>query len=263
MHQNIIGKNVRITKNVREHIANKMQNIKIQADRIIDANIICEHIHEEYIVHGTITFGKKVFHDEEREKDLYVAIDTMFQKIERKIRKAKERTIDKSQRAVVDKTIKAEEDEDTYSIKTVGIYEKPLDELDAVLHFNSDKNPFMAYFPIKRDEDLYNVKIGKYPSFLFREGKDNVYEIYDTENEESNHTSWNIDKVKATPDNNIDASESAEYRIEEFNVSEAVNYLIENADKKFVVYLSSITEQIEGLYKESNNSFVLIRMFDI
>ena len=261
MHQNIIGKNVRITKNVREHIANKMQNIKIQADRIIDANIICEHIHEEYIVHGTITFGKKVFHDEEREKDLYVAIDTMFQKIERKIRKAKERIIDKSQRAVVDKSVKAEEDEDTYSIKTVGIYEKPLDELDAVLHFNSDKNPFMAYFPIKRDEDLYNVKIGKYPSFLFREGKDTVYEIY--ENEESKHGSWNIDKVKATSDNNIDASESAEYKIEEFNVSEAVNYLIENADKKFVVYLSSITEQIEGLYKESNDSFVLIRMFDI
>ena len=257
MHQNIIGKNVRITKNVREHIANKMQNIKIQADRIIDANIICEHIHEEYIVHGTITFGKKVFHDEEREKDLYVAIDTMFQKIERKIRKAKERIIDKSQRAVVDKTVQVEEDEDTYSIKTVGIYEKPLDELDAVLHFNSDKNPFMAYFPIKRDEDLYNVKIGKYPSFLFREGKDTVYEIY--ENEESKHGSWNIDKVKATPDNNIDASESAE----EFNVSEAVNYLIENVDKKFVVYISSITEQIEGLYKESKDSFVLIRIFDI
>ena len=79
MHQNIIGKNVRITKNVREHIANKMQGIKIQADRIIDANIICEHIHEKYIVHGTITFGKKVFHDEEKEKDLYVAIDMMFQ----------------------------------------------------------------------------------------------------------------------------------------------------------------------------------------
>ena len=117
MHQNIIGKNVRITKNVREHIANKMQGIKIQADRIIDANIICEHIHEKYIVHGTITLGKKVFHDEEKEKDLYVAIDMMFQKIERKIRKAKEKVIDKSQRAVVDKTIKVEEDEDAYLLK--------------------------------------------------------------------------------------------------------------------------------------------------
>ncbi len=263
MHQNIIGKNVRITKNVREHIAKKMQNIKIQADRIIDANIICEHIHEEYIVHGTITFGKKVFHDEEREKDLYVAIDSMFQKIERKIRKAKERIIDKSQRAIVDKTVQVEEDEDTYSIKTVGIYEKPLDELDAVLHFNSTKNPFMAYFQIRRDEDLYNIKIGKYPSFLFREGKDNVYEIYNIENQDAKYDSWNIDKVSVTPDNNIDASESGEYKMEEYNVSDAINYLTENADKKFVVYISSITEQVEGLYKESNDSFVLIRMFDI
>lgn len=263
MHQNIKGKNVRITKNVREHIANKMQNIKIQADRIIDANIICERIHEEYIVHGTITFGKKVFHDEEREKDLYVAIDSMFQKIERKIRKAKERIIDKSQRAVVDKSVQVEEDEDTYSIKTVGIYEKPLDELDAILHFNSNKNPFMAYFPIKRDEDLYNIKIGKYPSFLFRDNKNKVYEIYNIENQETKHSHWNIDKVSITTDNNINASESDRYKMEEYNVSEAINYLTENKDKKFVVYISSITEQIEGLYKETDKSFVLIRMFDI
>ena len=263
MHQNIIGKNVRITKNVREHIANKMQGIKIQADRIIDANIICEHIHEKYIVHGTITLGKKVFHDEEKEKDLYVAIDMMFQKIERKIRKAKEKVIDKSQRAVVDKTIKVEEDEDAYSIKTVGIYEKPLEELDAILHFNSDKNPFMAYFPIRRDEDLYNIKIGKYPSFLFRDNKNIVYEIHNIENQETKHSHWNIEKVSVANDNNINYSEKSRYKIEEYNVSEAVNYLIENKDKKFVVYLSSITEQIEGLYKESNDSFVLIRMFDI
>lgn len=263
MHQNIIGKNVRITKNVREHIANKMQGIKIQADRIIDANIICEHIHEKYIVHGTITFGKKVFHDEEKEKDLYVAIDMMFQKIERKIRKAKEKVIDKSQRAVVDKTIKVEEDEDAYSIKTVGIYEKPLEELDAILHFNSDKNPFMAYFPIRRDEDLYNIKIGKYPSFLFRDNKNIVYEIHNIENQETKHSHWNIEKVSVANDNNINYSEKSRYKIEEYNVSEAVNYLIENKDKKFVVYISGITEQIEGLYKETDNSFVLIRIFDI
>lgn len=42
-----------------------------------------------------------------------------------------------------------------------------------------------------------------------------------------------------------------------------MNYLTENKDKKFVVYISGITEQIEGLYKETDNSFVLIRMFDI
>lgn len=149
MHQNIIGKNVRITKNVREHIANKMQNIKIHADRIIDANIICDYMHGEYTVQGTIAFGKKVFHDKEKEKDLYVAIDAMFQKIEREIRKSKERNIDKSQRAVVDKSMQNDEEDNAYSITSAGIYEKPLDELDAVLHFKSDKKPYMAYLPIK------------------------------------------------------------------------------------------------------------------
>ena len=122
MHQNIIGKNVRITKNVREHIANKMQNIKIHADRIIDANIICDYMHGEYTVQGTIAFGKKVFHDKEKEKDLYVAIDAMFQKIEREIRKSKERNIDKSQRAVVDKSMQNDEEDDARKRNATSIY---------------------------------------------------------------------------------------------------------------------------------------------
>ena len=256
MHQNIIGKNVRITKNVREHIANKMQNIKIHADRIIDANIICDYMHGEYTVQGTIAFGKKVFHDKEKEKDLYVAIDTMFQKIEREIRKSKERNIDKSQRAVVDKSMQNYEEDDAYSITSAGIYEKPLDELDAVLHFKSDKKPYMAYLPIKQGDDLYSIKIGKFPVFLFKDN-DKVLEVY------YNDEYWNIDEVSVTPDNNIDASKSENYLIKEYNVSEAVTYLTENTDKKFVVYISSITEQAEALYKESDSSFVLIRMFDI
>ncbi|MEI0606355.1 ribosome-associated translation inhibitor RaiA [Brachyspira pulli] len=257
MHQNIIGKNVRITKNVRQHIANKMQNIKIHADRIIDANIICDYMHGEYTVQGTIAFGKKVFHDKEKEKDLYVAIDAMFQKIEREIRKSKERNIDRSQRAVVDKSVQTDDEDDAYSITSVGIYEKPLDELDAVLHFNADKRPYMAYLPIKQGDDLYSIKIGKFPVFLFKGDDNKVLEIY------YNEEYWNIDEVSVTPDNNIDASKSENYLIKEYNVSEAVNYLTDNPDKKFVVYISSITEQAEALYKESDNSFVLIRMFDI
>ena len=257
MHQNIIGKNVRITKNVREYIANKMKNIKIQADRIIDANIICEHIHEEYIVEGTITFGKKVFHNKEKEKDLYIAIDSMFQKIERKIRKSKEKNIDKTQRVVVDKGMQTETEEEDYSITSIGMYEKPLDELDAILHFNSDKISYMAYFPIKQGEELYSIKIGKYPTFLFKYNDGKIYEIY------NNDDIWNIDDISLTSDNNINTNSSEKYPIEEYNVSEAINHLIENSDKKFMVYISSITDQAEAIYKESNNSFVLIRIFDI
>ncbi len=259
MHQNIIGKNVRITKNVRDHIANKMQNIKMHADRIIDANIICEYMHGEYTVQGTIAFGKKVFHDKEKEKDLYAAIDSMFQKIEREIRKSKEKNIDRSQRAVVDKSVQIGENNDSsYYINSVGIYEKPLDELDALMHFNSDKKPYLAYMPIKQGKDLYSIKIGKFPVFLFRGNDNKTFEIYN-----SNEGHWNIDEVSITADNNIDAGKSEDYLIKEYNVSEAVNYLTENSDKKFIVYISSITEQAEALYKESDNSFVLIRMFDI
>ena len=116
----------------------------------------------------------------------------------------------------------------------------------------------MAYLPIKQGEDLFSIKIGKFPVFLFKGNDNKVLEVYNKDEEY-----WNIDEVSVTPDNHIDASKSENYLIKEYNVSEAVNYLTENTDKKFVVYISSITEQAEALYKESDSSFVLIRMFDI
>ena len=93
---------------------------------------------------------------------------------------------------------------------------------------------------------------------MFKGNDNKVLEVYNKDEEY-----WKIDEVSVTPDNHIDASKSENYLIKEYNVSEAVNYLTENTDKKFVVYISSITEQAEALYKESDNSFVLIRMFDI
>ena len=259
MHQNIIGKNVRITKNVRAHIAEKMQNIKIHSDRIIDANIICEYINNEYIVGGTITFGKRVFHDTETESDLYVAIDAMFQKLERKIRQEKEKLVAKSKQAQVEKGLEdtTNNDENTYSINTVTIYSKPLEEFDALSIFNTENKYYMAYFPIIRDDDLYSIKIGKNPVFIFKGNHNNTFEVFSHENE------WHMEQVAITKDNNIDISNYRKYLIEEYNVSEAVHYLTEHTDAKFIVYESSVTGQIEGLYKESETSFVLIRIFDI
>lgn len=271
MHQNVTGKNVRISKNVRAHIASKMQNIKVQADKIIDANIICEHIRGEYTVEGTITLGKKVFHGKEKAKDLYVAIDAMFQKIERDVLKLKEKRVDKSQRVVKDKSSLAIEDiEETYNIVNAGIYEKPLDEFDAAIHFKTEKKPYFAYLPIKQGEDMYSIKIGHYPVFLFRESNGSYSEISFTEDIEAPKGKyldqigdWQIEELIVTEANNVDTGKKEQYDIKEFNVSEAVNYLVENKDDKYIVYINSITDQAEALYKESAGTFVLIRMFDI
>lgn len=271
MHQNVTGKNVRISKNVRAHIASKMQNIKVQADRIIDANIICEHIREEYTVEGTVTLGKIVFHAKEKAKDLYVAIDAMFQKIERDIVKMKDKQVDKSQRVVKDKSVSAiEENETSYNIITTGIYEKPLEELDAVGHFKMEKKPYFAYLPIKQGEDLYSIKIGHYPVFLFREDNGVYSEISFQEDLDvpkgkylSQSGDWWSEELIVAEDDNVNTGKRELYDIKEFNVSEAVSYLMENNNKRYVVYVSSITDQAEALYKESANSFVLIRMFDI
>ena len=63
----------------------------------------------------------------------------------------------------------------------------------------------------------------------------------------------------------VDYTKNGKMSIESIKeyVNKFLEFTKENKDKKFVVYISGITEQIEGLYKETDNSFVLIRMFDI
>lgn len=265
MHQNVKGKNVRITKNVREHISEKMKRIRVSSEKIVDANIICEHISGEYIVQGTVTFGKHVFHLKEKAKDLYVAIDTMFQKIEREIVKVKDKAVNKTQR-VKDKNEKSEI-EKSYSITTHSIYEKPLDNVDAVHLFNTLKSPYFAYLQIKQGEDLYSIKISRTPVFLFKD-KQSFKEIYFEEEISKSAYSqkggnWYSEDLKIYADNNIDTSSKRNYSVEEYNTSEAVSFLTEHKELKYIVYINAITDLPEALYRENESSFALIRMLDI
>lgn len=263
MHQNVQGKNVRITKNVREHISEKMKRIRVSSEKIVDANIICEHTSAEYIVQGTITFGKHVFHLKEKSKDLYVAIDNMFQKIEREIVRIKDKNIDRTQK-VKDKN----EIEKSYSIMTHSIYEKPLDNIDAVHLFSTIKSPYFAYLQIKQGEDLYSIKISRTPVFLFKDGQSFKEIYFEEETSKSEYVAtksghWYLEELKIYEDKNIDTSSKENYTVDEFNVSEAVNFLTEHKDLKYLVYINAVTDLPEALYRENETSFALIRMLDI
>ena len=273
MHQNIQGKNVRITENVRSYIAEKVQNIKVHTENIIETNVVCEFMHGEYFVLATLTFAKKIFHTKEKDKDLYAAIDSVFSKIEREARRIKEKSKhirDSGSTKDLTKEDSDRDNENPHHIVTVGVYEKPLLSYDALFTFSKSSKKYFAYLPIKQEADLYTVKVGHYPEFLFKHENDDFYSV--SIDEEANfakgfnlieNASWNIKKVVLGM-NNIDYSSSEKYAIKEFNVGEAVGFLMDEENTSdYIVYINSVTDKPEALYRESEHAFILIRLFNI
>lgn len=269
MHQNVQGKNVRITDNVRSYIAEKIQHIKVHTENIIEANIICEFIHGEYFVEATLGFSKRIFHTKDKDKDLYAAVDSVFSKIEREVKRVK----DKARHDHTSTKDLSEEDgevKNSYHIVTAGVYEKPIMAYDALFTFDKSKKHYFSYLPIKQEHDSYSVKVGHYPEFLFKCERGDFTTIAFDENVNFSKgstliqdASWYI-KKPVLGISNIDYSSIEKYDMKEFNVGEAVRFLMDNTNGvKYVVYINSVTDKPEALYRESESTFVLIRLFDI
>ncbi len=276
MHQNIQGKNVRITDNVRDYISDKTKKLKVHSDTIIESSVLCELLHEVYSVDTTISFGRRVFHSHDKDKDLYVAIDSVFHKIEREIIKFKEKNIDKSQRAIKDKSqdaiieLQEEKKEGEYHIVSFGLYEKPISTYDALFTFSNSKKHYFSYLPTKQSDDLYSIKVGHYPEFLFRLDDGTCLSI--SVDEDANFAKgfvklenaiWSIQELSLSNNNSsVESKSKKEYRINEYNVGDAVKHLM-NSDEKYIVYINVITDKPEALYREHEHTFVLLRLFDI
>jgi putative sigma-54 modulation protein len=84
--------NITLTKAIEDHILNKLEKLDHYGQRILDARIILEHDHTripEKQFNCSIRLdvrGPDLF-AEDRESDLYAAIDRVIKKIEQQIRK--------------------------------------------------------------------------------------------------------------------------------------------------------------------------------
>ncbi len=266
MHQTIHGKHVRVTDNVKKHIAEKTLKLKRYDDKIIDCSIICEHIHDDYNVEIILLFGKKVFCMKATDKDLYAAIDAMFIKVERETRKYNEKLHDhrESNKDIAAKEAAVEHDDHVqYDIEVEIMHRKPIiDTVEAIDQCNAAKKHYMGYYPIQKTEDPYNVKIGSTPVFIFKNGADDQY-IEIAKNEEEYYDNvWLKMDIKVQNGHAIE-SNVQEYDLGEFSTSKAVEYLILNKEVKFLVYISSITSRVECVYRSTGNHFKVVRPLDI
>ena len=91
MNLNITGRHLEVTPAIRQHVTDKLAKIKSHFDNVIDVDVILsvEKLQQKAEANMHIS-GKTIFVESE-DSDMYVAIDSMIDKLDRQVIKHKEK----------------------------------------------------------------------------------------------------------------------------------------------------------------------------
>jgi putative sigma-54 modulation protein len=170
MKYNIHGKKVEVTDSIKNYIEEKVGKLDkyLSSPEDVTAKVVIRIVGREQIVEVTIPIQKVVLRCEERNDDLYAAIDKVSDKLERQIRKNKtrmQRRVNKNEVIGFDLSFEEAKEEDEQTIvKRKEIDMKPMSEEEAILQMNLIGHDFFVFRNDKTGEIdvLYARKDGGY-----------------------------------------------------------------------------------------------------
>ena len=170
MKFNIRGNKVEITEPIKKYVEEKIGRLDkyFENPGSLTANVLVRIRGIDQIVEVTIPAKKMILRGEERNKDLYAAIDLVSDKIERQIRKNKTRMQKKATKpSMIDfnMNFEAEENEPEETVvKRKKIEMKPMSEEEAILQMNLIGHDFFVFKDADTGEVciLYKRKDGGY-----------------------------------------------------------------------------------------------------
>lgn len=172
MKLNIRGEKVTITAAMKSYITEKMSKVDkyFENPEEISANVLVRIKNLEQIVEVTTLTRRFTIRAEESNEDFYTAVDLVVSKLERQIRKNKERLNQKYKNTEsLEFNFSYEPEEETEEnvstiVKRKNVSMKPMDEEEAILQIELLNHDFFVFKNI--DEEcvsvLYKRKDGNY-----------------------------------------------------------------------------------------------------
>ncbi len=94
MQMNVSGHHIEVTKSLRGYVESKIEKIARHFDLVSDVDCILTVEKLRHKAEATVKVnGGKIYADH-TEEDMYAAIDGLVDKLERRVRKYKEKTVD-------------------------------------------------------------------------------------------------------------------------------------------------------------------------
>ena len=91
MNLNLTGRHLEITPAIREHVLSKLDKVKRHFDNVIDINVILSVDKLKQMAEASVHLSGKTVFAETEDSNLYVAIDSLIDSLDRQILKHKEK----------------------------------------------------------------------------------------------------------------------------------------------------------------------------
>ena len=175
MKYNIRGDKILVTDAIKDYITEKIDKLNKYFDEPdeITANILIKVKGYNLTIEVTIPTTSFTIRNEESAEDLYAAIDSVVDKIERQIRKNKTKINKISKNALKKLNLmyqEEEKEEDTKIVRRKTLNTKPMSEEEAILQMEMLGHDFFIF----KDSNTSNISI------LYKR-KDNNYGVIETE----------------------------------------------------------------------------------
>jgi putative sigma-54 modulation protein len=160
MNINIRGDKIEVTDSIKKYIKEKLSRLDryFEDSSKIDAHVLVRARNGEEVIEVTIPTSRYTLRAEEKNSDLYAAIDLVIDVLERQIRKNKTKL---NKRREINKDFAfIPEDEEEYEddniiVKRKTVSSKPMSEEEAILQMELLDHDFFMFK--NEDEDCFSV----------------------------------------------------------------------------------------------------------
>ncbi|MCM1990092.1 ribosome hibernation-promoting factor, HPF/YfiA family [Oceanirhabdus seepicola] len=166
MKVKVIGKDIKVTKALKEVIEKKLTKLDKYFKPEVEAHITLSVVKNTHSIEITIPFNGVYLRTEEKNEDMYTALDLILDKLERQIRKQKTRMERKlyGNSLIYDKIPNEVKYEEGKIVKTKRFAIKPMDPEEAVLQMDLIGHNFFVFLNSETEEVdvVYKRRDGNY-----------------------------------------------------------------------------------------------------
>ena len=245
MNISITGRHLEVTPSLKEYVQKKVEKVNYYFEHIINVHVILEVKKLLHCAEVTVISDEKTFFCEVNSQDMYESIDLLFDKIERQIRRNKERFSQRKRKPMASNFSTGMEklpEEEAVITKTKEVAPKPMTEHEAILQlalnnlsfeiFNEDHGGMRESIALKQDPDHY----------CLIQHKDNK---------------WMKRDVKLENDV-LNEMAHEEYSVNSLSISDAVDALTGDAAMRYLIFHDPEFKNLNIVYKRKDQSIGLL-----
>lgn len=91
MQLDVTGKNIEVTDSLRDYVREKVERLTRHFDNVIDVHVVLAVEKHRHFAEINVSASGAALHADAEDKDMYAAVDEMADKIDRQVRKHKEK----------------------------------------------------------------------------------------------------------------------------------------------------------------------------